>query len=147
MACSACAAMGQYGAGEGTTAITKGLLISPSAETAKWLATPIGSRLFDAARTALDTYWTLKPVGSETAGELRDRIASIFIETVSASWTGPATVQAVNNSSDFQKIVADLSPMSEPKKSRAIWWILGAVAVGTVLYFAFKPRGQTDVLR
>jgi len=101
--------------GLGDTPLPKGLRISPSPESYRLLATPVGRALFNATKEALEKNYNLQPVGLETEAELLERISMVFTERHAAVWQGTITAETVNLDPRLEKTVADLSVMSSRK--------------------------------
>lgn len=98
--------------------------------------------MYMAAQHALDMYFVLQPVGSDTQSSLRDRIAWTFAQQYAPDWMGGLTPQAVDYGNKLTEVAFSISPMSRRKSNAEIsvvnatggvltnWWMVaGAVAV------------------
>jgi hypothetical protein len=140
----------------GTDVWTKGVTTS-AVDTGALLGSSQGNALFNAAYGALGKYWVLEPHGTETAEQLKTRIALVFAQRVASSWAGSVSVDDVNNSPAFDAIVADVSLTSRRKTAqelahdahvRMIWWGVGLAAVGVIgllIYRSRKNKGAASV--
>lgn len=144
MSCDAC-----MGAITETTPWTKGVTTSPEGDVAALLGSSVGSALFAAAISALDKYWVLRPRGTETSAQLRNRIGIIFVQRVAAEWSGPISADIVNANPAFEAIVADVSlttrrmtaqELSAARLKKMLWIGAGVVAVGVVGLLIYRSR-------
>lgn len=119
-----------------------------SASAAQILATPIGKALFMAAMQALDWY-DLKPRGSETLDELKQRVALLFMEFEAFRWQGPVNANTVFENSSLEQTVSSVSPSSTKGVKKFDWWTYAALgAVGLLVAWALWPKkkGAPSVL-
>ena len=132
-----------------TTPWTQGVTASIDPGAQQLLSTGIGWQLYTAALGALDKYWVLQPHGTESASELRNRIAMVFVQRIAANWTGPASIAAVNATPTFDAIVADVSlttrrktpqELSADNTKRMVFWGLGILAVVAIGLLLFKKK-------
>ena len=148
MSCYAC--MGDV---PGSDVWTKGVTTSVGDDSNALLGSNVGAALFNSAVGALNKYWVLSPRGSETAAQLRNRIAMVFAERVASSWSGDISVDAVNASPAFAAIVADVSLTSRQKtpaelaadRNKKLLWIgVGVLALGLIGLLYFRGRGTAS---
>ncbi len=134
----------------GSDVWTKGVTTSVGSDANALLGSDVGAALYNAALGALDKYWVLNAHGSETASQLRARIAMVFAQRVSATWSGEISVEAVENSPAFASIVSDVSLTSRQKtpaelnadrNKKLIWIGVAVLAVGLVGLLYFRSRG------
>jgi hypothetical protein len=96
-----------------TSAVIKGVNCEASLPAQITLASPINKAIYTAALSALDGYYSVRPVGSDTASSLRARIALSYTEYLGSTWQGPITAEAVAYDPNFTTWVMNCSPLSE----------------------------------
>ena len=64
---------------------------------------------------ALRTYYDLRPVGSETAQQLEDRIVGVFMQRYGDNWNKGMNPEDIIADVSLREVVADVSPMTTEK--------------------------------
>lgn len=84
-----------------------GTLMEPAPQAYQLLDTELGR----AVRSAIPVAYDVRPVGSQTPGEVVNRAAAMFMQFFSARWTAPRTQAAVLAEPCFYKLMNHMAPL------------------------------------